>query len=226
MAVEMAEDGKLGTRLALVHICSERTIEQKLNESVKTYKVMKNMKYMAILAGVAFAATALVPQAQANPVVGTIAMGGSATLNTGNANTASSVTAWGNPTAVTVTSDSGSFLSVGDGSAVTIVAPWTFNSGAVANFWSVGGFTFSLTSSAIFSQGGGGVLVDGTGTISGNGFSTTAGTWSFSAQNPPGTGDSFSFSASTGSVPDGGLTLALLGSALVGLQVLRRKLAC
>ena len=49
-------------------------------------------------------------------------------------------------------------------------------------------------------QGNGFVSVSGTGTITGNGFDPTPGTWTFTTQNPPANGV-FSFSASTTAVP-------------------------
>ena len=80
------------------------------------------------------------------------------------------------------------------------MAPWTFTSG-LANLWSVGGFTFNLTTSSIIQQGNGFLAVSGTGTITGNGYTDTPGTWKFSTQNPPANGV-FSFSASiTASLP-------------------------
>ena len=69
-----------------------------------------------------------------------------------------------------------------------------------ACLWSVGGFTFNLTASSITQQGNGFLAVSGTGTISGNGFDPTPGTWRFSTQNPPANGV-FSFSASTTATP-------------------------
>jgi hypothetical protein len=119
------------------------------------------------------------------------------------------------------------FVAVGAAATFTPLQ-WNFNSGPVTAFWSVGGFTFNLTASSIFSQGGfpAGVVVNGSGIISGNGFDPTPGTWSFSTQDPSaGTPPVFSFSAATGAiVPDSGTTVALLGLALVGVGFLRRKL--
>ena len=80
-----------------------------------------------------------------------------------------------------------------------MTAPWTFGSGQPA-LWSVGGFTFDLTTSTITHQGNGFLTVSGTGTISGNGFTATPGTWRFSTQNPSANGV-FSFSASTTATP-------------------------
>jgi VPDSG-CTERM motif len=84
-------------------------------------------------------------------------------------------------------------------------------------------FTFDLLVSTIVFQGNGFLSVSGTGTISGNGFDPTFGTWSFSTQNPSSNGI-FSFSAAGQAVPDGGSAVALLGLALTGIEVLRRKL--
>src|SRR5207244_1971433 len=101
----------------------------------------------------------------------------------------------------TVVSRSGSFTSVPVGATVTMTAPWNFGFGRPA-LWSVGGFTFDLTTSIITQQGNGFLAVSGTGTISGNGFVPTAGTWRFSTQNPP-ANNVFSFSASTTANPSG-----------------------
>jgi hypothetical protein len=116
------------------------------------------------------------------------------------------------------------FVMVGD--IATFHAPWDFVSGPISSFWTVDGFTFDLTSSSLISQGGGfvNVLIDGT--ASGHGFGPTAFTGRFSAQDPSaGNPPTFSFSVSFGptSVPDGGMTIALLGIALVGVAALRRR---
>src|SRR5260370_39806313 len=164
---------------------------------------------------------------QAVQITGNITYGATCSLNTKSASTATMVTGWhglGAGGVPQVQSHDGSFSGlVTDGDAVTIAFPWSFNSGAVPNFWRVDGFVFNLTSSSITSQGGGSVTVAGTGTISGNGFDLTSGTWSFTTQNPSAHAR-FSFSAATGSVPDGGSAVALLWIALVGIEGLRRTL--
>jgi hypothetical protein len=164
---------------------------------------------------------------QASQITGNITFTGTCTLNTNSAGTATMVTGWhglGAGGLPQVMSHDGSFTGlVNDGDAVTIAFPWSFNSGAVPNFWQVDGFVFNLTSSSITMQGGGSVTVAGTGTISGNGFDLTSGTWNFTTQNPSAHAR-FSFSAATGSVPDGGSAVALLGIALVGIECLRRGL--
>ena len=170
--------------------------------------------------------------AQAAQITGSITFAGTVSLNSASAGTATAVVASGwhqtdNTGSPTVLSASGDFTGLSGSAATFTAAQWNFNSGAVSSFWSVGGFTFNLTSSAIFSQGGfpAGVVVNGTGTLSKTGFDTTVGTWSFSTQDPSaGSPATFSFSAATGAVPDGGSTVALLGFALVGMGALRRTM--
>ena len=186
---------------------------------------------VALLACAAFA-----PQTHAVQVTGAINFAGSVQLNSPTAATATQVTAWsglGQPGNLPqVQNSSGSFaIFAPAGTNATFFAPWNFNSGMIVNFWQAGGFTFTLTSSMILTQGVGPgglgfVTVGGMGIISGNGFDPTSGTWSFSTQDPSaGVPPEFSFSAGTNSIaPDGGTTVALLGLALVGVEALRRKL--
>jgi type IV secretory pathway VirB2 component (pilin) len=158
----------------------------------------------------------------ATTIQGSITFSGGCTLDTGNANTAHSVTSWVNTVVQSVSGDFDTFINPLD--AATFSAPWIFDpSTPTPALWSVGGFTFDLLSSTIVVRGGGFLSVSGTGTISGNGFDPTFGTWNFSTQNP-GSNGLFSFSAASQAVPDGGATVALLGLTLVGAEVLRRKL--
>ena len=73
-----------------------------------------------------------------------------------------------------------------------------------------------------------GLLVVGTGFVSGNGFDVTPGSWSFtSTQSNGGTSRLFSFAANTTAgghpAPDSGSTVALLGAALMTVAALRAK---
>ena len=165
-----------------------------------------------------------VQQAQAIPVSGAITFAGGVTLNNTSVNTASAVTGWldeGN-NLPTVESSSGSFAGL-DGQTVTFTPSWSFNSGAISSFWTVGGFTFDLIASHIVFQGGGFLAVYGTGTITGNGFNDQFVSWNFSVQDDPSNGI-FSFSAGSESTPDGGATVAMLGLGLAGIEGIRRKL--
>lgn len=184
---------------------------------------MKN-KWFKIAAGViAMAATATI---QATPITGSISMNGGDTLNTADVTTASQITGWNN---VQVQADSGTFASIAQNANVLMSAPWTFNpSTGLANLWSVGGFSFSVTSDVFttyYLNGIGWLSISGNGTISGNGYDTTPFIWNFSTSNPPTTGtQNFTFSAATATVPDGGATVMLLGAALSVMGLFRKKL--
>lgn len=192
------------------------------------------MKNMIKIAGVAAVALVLTQSIQAVPIQANSAIGftGAVTFDTSSAGTATAVTSWINPT---VKLDSGSFSSIAVGTSATFnnIANWNFATGPGANFflWSVGGFTFDLAVSSITSQGGtagvnGYVVVNGSGTVMGNGYTPTTLSWSFTSQDPKITTnpDTWTFSASANSVPDGGATVMLLGLALSGAALLRRKL--
>jgi VPDSG-CTERM motif len=154
-------------------------------------------------------------------IQGNITFSGGATLDTGNANTAHAVTSFKNTVVQSVSGDFDTFIN--DLDPATFSASWVFDpSTPTSSLWSVGGFTFDLLTSTIVMRGGGFLIISGTGTISGNGFDPTAGTWSFTTQNPSSRG-TFSFSAGGLAVPDGGSAVGLLGLALIGIEVLRRK---
>jgi len=196
------------------------------------------MNKMIKFASVVAVTVALAQTLQAVPVTGSIGFSGvGVTFNTGTAATATAVTAWIAPV---VSGVSGTFatpspFAVANGTPVAFApGTWNFNTvSTINNFWSVGGFTFNLLSSAILSQGGipgvnAFVVVSGTGTVSGNGYTPTTLSWSFTSQDPASganpTSWSFSASANGASVPDGGATVMLLGIALSGAALLRKKL--
>jgi hypothetical protein len=159
-------------------------------------RITKNLLSAAV--AVFIAATPL----QAAQITGGITFAGGAQFDTGSADTATAVVSWLNeagnpPTVVSTTLD---FNIVPIGSPVSLFAPWSFNSGPVPNFWTAGGFTFDLTSSAIVVQGSGFAVVSGTGILSGHGFDPTPGVWQFTTQNPS-AGGVFTFSASTAAQP-------------------------
>lgn len=187
------------------------------------------MKKMTLIAGVAALAFGLTQTLHATLVSGNIGFTGGATINSSSMATATMITSWISPI---VTLDSGSFATISLGTSVNISSPWSFNSGAISSFWTVGGFTFNLLSSVISIQGGtpgvnGYVVVDGTGTVSGNGYAATPMIWNFTSQDPvAGTNpDSWTFGARASAIPDGGATVMLLGLALTGLTLLKRQLA-
>jgi hypothetical protein len=178
--------------------------------------------------------------AMAAPIEGDITFAGGVTLNSSSAATATEVLSWTGPGGTgmpIVISDSGSFSGIATGSTADFTSPWLFNSSAVSGLWSVGGFTFDLTSSHIAYQGTteqggvavGGVLVTGIGAIMGNGLSPEAMTWEFATGDPSAEGV-FSFQVADGTigapseVPDGGTTAMLLGLGVLGLGLVKKQM--
>jgi hypothetical protein len=183
---------------------------------------MKNRSAKTILVFLALGLISCVfcvQQAQAVPIgPGVITIAGGAQLDNDNIDLATMVVSWVDPKVQSVSGGIAAFVSAGQ--SVTMPNSWTFASGQAA-LWSVGGFTFDLIATTIVLHDFGILLVSGTGTVTGHG-QTFNGTWMFSTQGP-GSGDIFSFSASS-NVPDGGATVALLGLALAGIEGIRRKL--
>ena len=179
---------------------------------------------LAVIAAGLAASSFTAPQAHATMIDGAITFAGSAVFDTNSLATATRVDAFSDVMVMSRDGDFTSTVNVGD--SVTMSQPWIFTpSTPTPALWSVGGFTFDLASSTVVLQNSDFLLISGIGTITGNGFDATEGVWSFTSQEPH-AGGVFSFSASsgsTGTVPDGGTTVALLGIGLVGVEVLRRK---
>ena len=184
---------------------------------------MKAIKCTLATLAAVFVASAFVPQAKATLINGAITFSGGAVYDTMSLATATRVNAFSD---VVVQSRDGDFSSVAVGAGVTMAMPWIFSpSTPTLGLWSVGGFTYDLASSTVVFQGADLLSITGTGTISGNGFDATAGTWNFTSQTPSANGI-FSFSSGTSAqgVPDGGTTVALLGLGLAGVELIRRKM--
>jgi hypothetical protein len=183
---------------------------------------IKTMKktLLAVLAIGALSSALFSQQAQATPINGIINFAGAVHLN-GPFGTATAVTAWLN--AHVEAGSTGDFAGIPVNTPATFTAPWQFSpSTPVPALWSVAGFTFDLLTSTVLVHNGTTLSIEGTGIVSGNGFDPTAMTWAFTSQNKG--GSTFSFSATGATVPDGGSAVALLGLALTGLEVVRRKL--
>ncbi len=194
---------------------------RKQEPKITNANTMKNaFEKLSVLAVVLASCALLCQQARAAQITGAIDFGGLATLNSANLAAATEVTAW----PITLAIPSGDFAAyVSFLEAATFKNSWSFNSGPISGFWKVGGFTFDLTASSVYSQSATFLEVTGTGAVSGNGYDSTAGTFTFTTTGPSGS-DYFFFSAASASVPDGGLTLSFLGFALMGVEGLRRKL--
>jgi hypothetical protein len=205
-------------------------------------KMKMTINQKSVLAAGAMALMLALPQAQANPSLngsigfaGTFAVPSGSTL--GNTKELDGITA----TVVGIPSPpTGSFLGTAGTTAnfadplfltssASYVAPftlWSFTTGGNA-------YLFEATSETILLQSSvnGGILdLVGNGWATINGLDQTPGTWSLTA-SASGTAPKVTFgfeSTATvvGSVPDSGMTLGLLGSAMLALQGLRRKLGC
>ncbi len=185
---------------------------------------MKAIKFTLATLAAVFVACAFVPQAQAVMINGVVTFAGGAEFDTDSLATAMQVDEFSD---VFVTSRSGDFtgtVSVGD--AVVMAMPYIFMPSTFTDdLWSVGGFMYDLDDSIVVLQTADFLLITGSGLISGNGFEPTAGSWSFTSQEPDADGV-FSFSAGTGAegVPEGGTTVALLGLGLAAVELIRRKM--
>ena len=181
--------------------------------------------------------------AQARQIQGQIDFNGVVTFNTLSLATATQVTTW-NSSFVIPASQTGDFgpsaqfgTGVADFTNVTMTAPWTFNSGtpgtplpgpALNSLWSVGVFTFNLTSSTVISQSSTFLDVTGVGTLTStnSNLDPTPGTWSFTASRGDGqTSNTFGFQSETVAVPEAN-TIALLGiggACLITRRLTRKK---
>ena len=182
--------------------------------------------YKILLAIVASAAgVGLLSSAQAVPITGMLNIGGTATFDTNSLATAHSATF---SDALVLGGNSGDFAGFAVGTPV-VMASYTFDPSTITNgLWSVNGFTFNLTASLVqLPRSATFLSITGTGTITGPpGFDPTPGMWAFTSQNAGGRPHStFSFSANTTALPDGGMTMALLGTGLMGLAAFRAKFA-
>jgi hypothetical protein len=164
---------------------------------------------------------------QAVPLTGNIDFTGVAALDPSNLNVATVVNGW---FGTRVTGASGDFSTIANNTPATFSSPWSLNTSTpITSFWTVDGFTFELLSSWITGQGGGSLAVEGTGIITGNGYTATDYSWSFTTHDPsiavldgP---EAWIFSASSEPVPDGVSTGLLLGSALSAIGLIKRKLS-
>ena len=175
----------------------------------------------------------VVTSLHAIPITGSISIGTAGggldwTGDTTDVNTITKIISFGN---AEVTARTGSFTSVANGTPVTMGQPLDFVTPVIVNpLWTAGPFTFTLAPPIGISRINNAdpipdtLRLSGMGTIAAAGFDSTVGGWTWSGElNGVST---FTFSSTTiPGVPDGGTTVALLGAALSGLGLLRRKLA-
>lgn len=170
--------------------------------------------------------------AAAQPIVGSVDFGGTVTFDTTSLSTATEVMNWNSSF---VLQGSGDFSSIPFGTQSTMAPQWIFNSGtpatplpgpATPGLWSVGGFTFDLTSASVVpGQTNNFLHVTGTGTVTStnSNFAATPGLWSFTVSDSNGQAQtSFGFQANTTAVPEPG-TLALITTGVISLVGIARK---
>ena len=169
--------------------------------------------------------------ALATSITGDIVFDGKAKFNTRSLAQATEVSKW---KSVGVERDTGSFADLGSSEIpVTMVTPWVFASSTpFSGLWSVGGFTFDLSSCSIVSRSGHSLDLEGTGRVSGNGFDLTSGDWAVTfRKHRRKCFFWFSFEADPITdkprgtpVPDSGSTGVLLALGLTGLLFIVRFL--
>ena len=158
---------------------------------------------------------------------GTLALGGGFTPVDAGYN----ATTLGVATGIDFTDDTGVVVS---SSGDLFFTPYTtlatmtdfqFNPLSPANVavWSVGGFTFNMSTVTINNQDATNLSLSGTGTVSGNGFDATSGTWEYTAQATEDT--AFSWSSSSLAAVPVPAAVWLFGSGLLGLIGVARRRA-
>ena len=170
-------------------------------------------------------------RARAQAIQGDINFAGGVQFDTISLATATRVVTWfdsnGNAGFSSVqVGGTGDFAGIAPGTQATMAQPWIFSpSTPTPGLWSVGDFTFDLLTSTIVTQNARFLNISGTGIVSGNGFDPTNMEWAFSTQSAGGSSATkFSFSADGVAVPEPAASaLALLGFALTGIEVWRRK---
>lgn len=176
------------------------------------------------LAAIAISLAAV--SANATAINGTVSFSDEFTINTGSLATATAITGI---SSVAVSNSTGDYSGLAHGdtidfSAITGATPFTFSpSTPFIGFWTVtkSGVTYSfdISTTAIDLQSSSALVLSGSGLAHITGYDDTVGNWTLTLNSG---GGLLNFSGVT-SVPDGGATLLLLGSALAGLGLIRRR---
>ena len=180
---------------------------------------MKKITILAACVALVSATTAV----KANLLQGDVGIGGVATFNGASASASTQVNSF---STASINLVGGDFSSIPLGTLANFLTPYVFTTGANPGFLSFDGYTFDETSS-VGAPSGPFINVAAVGILSGNGISPTPYDFSFSASGSSTTtyqGYLSVDSAAVAALPDGGLTVALLGGALTTLGLIRRKL--
>ena len=182
------------------------------------------MKQTWLKIGSAIAVMAITASVQAVPISGTMTFSGNVFLNGPNAGPASTTAlAWSS----TVIGAS-SLSPVAASGSIAFTPNWIYSgSPVVASLFTVSGYNFQVLSDTVTQTptlAGYSLDIQAFGVLSGNGATPTSYIMEISTQDPNANG-SWSISGSLFTpVPDGGTTAMLLGMALSGVALLRKKL--
>jgi|ERR1035437_2836186 hypothetical protein len=177
-------------------------------------------------------ALAVTASVQATQISGTIRQSGDVTLDTQDLATANGATAFANVNVAGT--PTGDFSTTGGSLVVWKPFTWVPSSAPVVSLWSFasGGknYSFDLASiTGVTRTDSTELLITGLGTVNISTFDPTPANWSFTITDTSGgVSGSFVFGfadSNTATLPDGGMTVMLLGAALSGLALIRRKLA-
>ena len=175
---------------------------------------IKNILTVASILGLAIST-------QASPITGGFSFAGAYTPSSSDLSVATSIS-FG---AAVVTSANGTFAGFAPGTSVTLPATLAINPTVtpITGLWTLGIYSFNATSLVESGVTSTTITLTGLGTIT-DGTPADAVTGQYLATFNT-LSDTYSFSASTGSVPDSSSTLMMLGSAMTAVGMLRRKIA-
>lgn len=157
---------------------------------------------------------------RADPITGTIVIQGSAAMDD-SPGYAHTVLNW--PVTIgcfgpSIGSETGTFTNIPIGIGPSMSRPWNFKTTSpIQGFWYDAGFQFNLISSSVSLQSTdfGSVSVTGVGTITKTGYSTTAATWSFFANDTTYNGTSYCFGSTTTAIPTPSLSFAQTNGSIL-----------
>ena len=185
----------------------------------------------SIITGVVAALITFAPAAQAIPITGTVIIQGGTTLTPVGSPLGTATGVAG--TVGTVLAGSGSYS--GTAATAVVFKAFTFQPAVtpVSSLWSftLAGltYTFDLTGMTVNTYSPSFLDIKGTGTLNitgvGSSWNATEGTWTYqiNSTDPNGVGGVFSYQSSNTPIPDGGMTVILLGAALSGFYLFRKK---